>query len=31
MEVIPMINHLGHASASRACYGRHVVLDQNPD
>ncbi len=30
MEVIPMINHLGHASASRACYGRHVVLDQNP-
>lgn len=30
MEVIPMINHLGHASQSRACYGKHVVLDQNP-
>ena len=30
MEVIPMINHLGHATQSRACYGRHVVLNQNP-
>ncbi len=30
MEVIPMINHLGHASQSRSCYGKHVVLDQNP-
>ena len=25
-----MFNHLGHASASRSSYGRHVVLDQNP-
>jgi|LSQX01.3.fsa_nt_gb hypothetical protein len=30
MEVIPMINHLGHATMSRGCAGRHVVLDQNP-
>lgn len=30
MEVIPMLNHLGHATQSRACYGRHVVLNQNP-
>ncbi|WZL77341.1 family 20 glycosylhydrolase [Eubacteriales bacterium mix99] len=30
MEVIPMLNCLGHASGSRALYGRHVVLDQNP-
>jgi len=30
MEVIPMFNHLGHASASRVVYGKHVVLDQNP-
>ena len=30
MEVIPMFNHLGHASQSRVMYGRHVVLDQNP-
>ena len=30
MEPIPMLNHLGHASQSRACYGKHVVLDQNP-
>ena len=30
MEVIPMFNHLGHASASRVAYGKHVVLDQNP-
>lgn len=30
MEVIPMLNHLGHASQSRSCYGKHVVLDQNP-
>ena len=29
MEVIPMFNHLGHASASRELYGKHVVLDQN--
>lgn len=30
MEVIPMANHFGHASQSRACYGRHVVLNANP-
>ena len=30
MEVIPMFNHFGHASASRMVYGKHVVLDQNP-
>lgn len=30
MEAIPMFNHLGHATASRVCYGKHVVLDQNP-
>lgn len=30
MEVIPMFNHLGHATQSRGRYGRHVVLDQNP-
>ncbi len=28
---IPMFNHFGHASASRVCYGKHVVLDQNPE
>lgn len=30
MEVIPMINHLGHASQSRGGIGRHTILDQNP-
>ena len=30
MEIIPMFNHLGHASASRSIEGKHVVLDQNP-
>ena len=30
MEPIPMFNQLGHATASRLCYGKHVVLDQNP-
>lgn len=30
LEVIPMFNHLGHATQSRVMYGRHVVLDQNP-
>lgn len=30
IEPIPMFNQLGHASASRVCYGKHVVLDQNP-
>ena len=30
MEPIPMFNQLGHASACRVKYGKHVVLDQNP-
>lgn len=30
IEPIPMLNHLGHATASRMCVGKHVVLDQNP-
>ncbi|MDD6799703.1 MAG: family 20 glycosylhydrolase [Firmicutes bacterium] len=30
IEPIPMYNQLGHASGSRLCYGKHVVLDQNP-
>lgn len=30
VEPIPMINHLGHASACRIDTGKHVVLDQNP-
>ena len=30
MEVVPMINHLGHAPQSRGRNGRHVVLDANP-
>lgn len=30
IELVPMFNMLGHASASRGCYGKHVVLDQNP-
>ena len=30
IEPIPMFNQLGHAPASRSCYGKHVVLDQNP-
>ena len=25
-----MFNQLGHATASRNCYGKHVVLEQNP-
>ena len=28
MEVIPMFNHLGHATQSRECYGRHVLLNR---
>lgn len=31
IEIIPMFNHLGHASSARSCIGKHVVLDQNPD
>ncbi len=30
MEIVPMFNHWGHASASRVRHGKHVVLDQNP-
>lgn len=30
IEPIPMFNQLGHAAASRACYGKNVLLDQNP-
>lgn len=30
IEPIPMFNQLGHATASRVCYGKHVILDQNP-
>lgn len=30
MEVIPMINHFGHAAESRSCYGRHTILNANP-
>ena len=30
LEIVPMFNHWGHAAASRARHGKHVVLDQNP-
>ena len=30
VEIIPMFNHLGHASSCREANGKHVVLDQNP-
>ncbi len=30
MEIIPMFNHWGHASAGRVVHAKHVVLDQNP-
>lgn len=30
LEIIPMFNHWGHATASRHIHGKHVVLDQNP-
>lgn len=30
IQPIPMFNHLGHASLSRICSGKHVVLDQDP-
>ena len=30
LEVIPMFNCWGHATACRVKHGRHVVLDQNP-
>lgn len=31
IEVIPMFNHLGHATQGRLKYGKHVVLDQAPE
>lgn len=31
VEIIPMINLLGHAAQSRAIYCKHVTLDQNPE
>lgn len=30
MEVIPMINHFGHAAQARGRFGRHVTLDRDP-
>ena len=30
LDPIPMFNMFGHATASRLCYGKHVVLEQNP-
>ncbi len=30
LEIIPMFNHWGHATASRVMHGKHVVLDQDP-
>lgn len=30
IEIIPMINHWGHASSGRVLHGKHVVLDQDP-
>lgn len=30
IEPVPMFNQLGHATAARNCYGKHVVLEQNP-
>lgn len=30
LELIPMFNHWGHASAGRDMHGKHVVLDQDP-
>lgn len=30
IEIVPMFNHLGHASAGRVMHGKHVVLDQSP-
>ena len=29
-QIIPMLNHLGHAAQNRAIYGKHCALDQNP-
>lgn len=30
LQIVPMFNHWGHASASRLGHGKHVLLDQNP-
>ena len=30
LQIVPMFNHWGHASAGRIMHGKHVVLDQNP-
>ncbi len=30
MEVVPMLNCLGHAAQNRALFGKHAALDQNP-
>ena len=30
MQIIPMFNQWGHATACRLISGKHVVLDQNP-
>lgn len=30
MEIVPMLNHWGHATGCRLASGKHVVLDQNP-
>ena len=30
LEIVPMFNHWGHASACRVMHGKHVVLDQAP-
>ena len=30
IQIVPMFNHWGHASASRVGFGKHVVLDQDP-
>ncbi len=31
LQPIPMLNHWGHATASRVIHGKHVVLDQAPE
>lgn len=31
LEIIPMLNHWGHATAGRVMHGKHVVLDQAPE
>lgn len=29
-EIVPMLNIYGHASQDRVCYGKHTVLERNP-